>query len=91
MRIDDANADRAVISAYGGVGKTFTTTNLSAATPTWTDITAVQFGEPLALSGDEIYLSNTGVIAYSSDFGATFDNRKGNITGSPFFVAVVGG
>lgn len=90
MCIDDGNANNTLFNGYGGTTRMFTSTTLGYPTPTYTDITASALGIPLALNANQMYVSNTSKILYSNDFGATWDNRIGNIAASIYFIGMCG-
>jgi hypothetical protein len=91
MRIDDANANNALILSYGGTSKMFTTQTLGYPTPTYTDVTADGLGNPLAINASIMYSTNTSEMLLSEDFGATWDNRIGNIAAAIYVVGLCGG
>jgi len=91
MVIEDGNANNAFFNGYSGTTKIFTTQTLGFPTPTYTDISAAFVGAPLAINANILYGTNPGGMWYSNDFGATWDNRIGNITGSPYFIGLCGG
>lgn len=94
MHIDDANANNAVFNSYNGATtKMFSTQSLGFPTPTYTDFTSINLGGLLALNANRMYANNSAVgaaIMYSDDFGATFDSRKGNITGTHYYIGLCG-
>jgi hypothetical protein len=91
MVIDDANANNALFSSYGGASNMFTTAELGYPTPTYSDVTADAAGAPLAINASAMYVTNTSKMLYSGDFGGTWDNRIGNIAAAIYFVGLCGG
>lgn len=87
MAIDDSNPNRACMPATGTLAgrKVFITNNLTAVTPTWTDVTSLipngtdMIGARMAGSAN-IYVHGVNAkIAFSGDGGASWDNKTGNL------------
>lgn len=91
MTIDDGNANNAIFNAYGGTTRVFITNELGYPAPAYTDITSAALGAPLVLNGNIVCVTDTSKMLYSDDFGATWDNRYGNIAAATYFVGLCGG
>lgn len=91
ITIDDNNANNAIFAASGNASKLLRTTTLGYTAPVYQDVTSLAFGNVLAGAGQQVYVEGAGNLYYTSDFGLTWDNRKGNIVTTASFVGLCGG
>lgn len=96
------NPNYAAVAGRANLGATtnrvWVTSDLGNASPTWTAVTNATTDSNLAYSGvaltgtSNLYLWGTaGKIAYSDDFGAFIDSKKGNLTTAGTVINICGG